>query len=1065
MALSQSEIPDNQAANNMVSLKYQYGEVFKKCELLSGSGYWVFNPKTLANYVSENFSSLFKIESGKSEIDLDLLVSKIHLKNRSQVKKALANLISDRVCFQLECRLDEFSKEIRYIILEGKPDHHNNIYNDCLIIECKDITSARKDYDKSLKKPDSSELKNKFSFSNQALEESVDEPSIKELNQKLIKGQELSKTGYWETNLKTKMLFWSDEMYKIWDIERKDSKIDFDFFLSSIHPDDRKDFLYHRNRALSTEKELDVVYRIVTQEGNVKYIHELGEISRDQDNQYDIFRGTAQEITKEKEYEIKLTQRNFLIEAIMENIPMGVAVNKISDGETIYLNKAFEDVYGWPKEVLSDEQSFFENVFPNPEYRAWIREQISRDIQSGDPGKMNWDSILITTKAGEEKVINTKNILVPDLNLMISTASNDTERFWAEQAIKVSNERFRLVSEAVSDAVWDWDIKKNTIFWGRGYHLLFGYPESQIQVGENAWFESVHPEDYPRIWESILKARKDPKMRYWSAEYRFKRYDGTYAFVSEKTVIIRDRDGKPIRMVGALQDITQAKEKENHLLLLESVVTNSKDAVLITKADPTKAGYEIIYSNKAFEDMTGYTSNEVLGKAPKILQGKDSDRKVLKQFGEDLRNWKNSSIEVLNYTKQGKPFWVNVNVVPVADNSGRYTHWVGIQRDITENKKYQQELELINERFKLISESTNDAIYDWDIQTGERFWGDGFSKLFGIELQKSKDFGEEWRKRIHPDDHSRVKQFFNNLFVKRNNDGRFGIEYRVKKSTGEYCYVFESGVLKRNADRKPIRMTGAVQNIDDRKEYEKSLQELNESLEKINRELAHSNKELEQFAYVASHDLQEPLRMITSFLGLIEKRYSTVLDEKGRKYIHFAIDGAKRMRQIILDLHEFSKLDNFQEVKSWIDSSELIQKSQLYVKKQLWSKTPVFHLGALPEIYGHQSTLIQLFQNLISNAIKYQPLGQKAEIWISATEQDDFWQFAIRDNGIGIEEEYRDKIFVIFQRLHTSDEYSGTGIGLAICKKIVEFHQGKIWVESNQGVGSTFHFTIRKPTL
>lgn len=903
------------------------------------------------------------------------------------------------------------------------------------------------------------EIKGLACFSRDITENKIYKERIKELNQRLLKGQELSKIGYWESDLKTNEVYWSDEMYKIWDIDDGHQKINFDFFFNSIHTEDRKDFLYHRNRALIGEKNLDIVYRIKTKKGNIKYIHELGE----KDDEA-TFKGTAQEITKEKEYELKLKERNTFIESVLDNIPLGVAVNRISDGEVTYINKAFENTYGWPKSELADVDTFFEKVYPNPEYRSWIKSQIIQDMQSGDPERMNWNSILVTTKEKEEKIVNAKNIPAPDLNLMISTVIDDTERYLAEQALRVSNERFKLVSEAVSDAIWDWDINKDSIYWGKGFQRLFGYSEDHQKMGGEGLRQYIHPEDFSKIMESIQFAQKDKKQKYWTGEYRFKRNDGSYAFVVEKAVIIRDKKGTPIRMVGALQDTTKEKEKENHLKLLESVVTNTNDSILITKADPGKSGYEIIYCNTAFMNMSGYQLDEIIGKTPKILQGKDTDQAVLEKLKKDLKDFKSSTVELINYKKDGTPFWINMSLKPVADPSGTYTHWVAIQRDITERKLKEQELELMNERFRLISHATNDAIYDWDLINGEKFWGEGFSKLFGINLQQENDYSKEWIDRIFPEDLLRIEKFRKEHLLEKGDISTYSLEYRVHNAAQNYIYVLDTGNIIRDKEGYPVRMIGAIQDINKRKEYESSLEALNRDLETSNKQLEHSNKELEQFAYVASHDLQEPLRMISSFLGLIERRYSEVLDEKGKKYIHFAVDGAKRMKQIILDLLEFSKLDNFQESKTWLDTYELIDKAKLFINWNLRKKhTPIFHVEKLPDIFGHQSILIQLFQNIIANAIKYQPSGQTPEIWISCNESTEFWEFAIKDNGIGLEEEYLEKIFVIFQRLHSKDHFSGTGIGLAISKKIVDLHEGNIWAESKLGEGSTFFFSIKKP--
>jgi len=250
--------------------------------------------------------------------------------------------------------------------------------------------------------------------------------------------------------------------------------------------------------------------------------------------------------------------------------------------------------------------------------------------------------------------------------------------------------------------------------------------------------------------------------------------------------------------------------------------------------------------------------------------------------------------------------------------------------------------------------------------------------------------------------------------------------------------------------------------ITERKLSDLRLNELNENLQKQTKELAASNTELEQFAYVASHDLQEPLRMVTSFLSLLEKKYGDVIDDKGKKYIDFAVDGAQRMRQIILDLLEYSKAGQTEFNREDINLNELVHEIQVLFRKQVEEKNAVIHVGDLPVIHAYKVPLRQVFQNLIGNALKYTSQDISPQINISAKELKDQWQFTVTDNGIGIEKEYFEKIFVIFQRLHTRREFSGTGIGLAITKKIIETMRGNIWVESNAGKGSAFYFTIPK---
>ncbi len=231
----------------------------------------------------------------------------------------------------------------------------------------------------------------------------------------------------------------------------------------------------------------------------------------------------------------------------------------------------------------------------------------------------------------------------------------------------------------------------------------------------------------------------------------------------------------------------------------------------------------------------------------------------------------------------------------------------------------------------------------------------------------------------------------------------------------------------------------------------------------LREELIRSNKELERFAYVASHDLQEPLRMVTSFLGLLSDEYSGQLSEEADQYINFAVDGAKRMKILIEDLLLYSRIMTKIQPFTSVDMSQVIadaiQNLHIYIQD---SNAEITYPEHLPTVSGNSGQLIQLLQNLISNAIKFQKEDTQAEINISVQEIDHYWQFAIQDNGIGIDPKFHEKVFQIFQRLHTREVYSGTGIGLAVCQKVVLQHQGDIWIDSELDKGTTFYFTLPK---
>mgnify|MGYP006163186467 CR=1 FL=1 len=239
------------------------------------------------------------------------------------------------------------------------------------------------------------------------------------------------------------------------------------------------------------------------------------------------------------------------------------------------------------------------------------------------------------------------------------------------------------------------------------------------------------------------------------------------------------------------------------------------------------------------------------------------------------------------------------------------------------------------------------------------------------------------------------------------------------------------------------------------------LEKLNIELENRAKELTKVNKELEYFAYIISHDLQEPLRMITSFLTQLEKKYNDALDDKGRKYIFFAVDGAKRMKNIILDILEFSRVGKYNDKKEAINLNEIVQEMDSFYKMEFPHGKLIYE--NLPTLNSYKSPLIQIFQNLISNAFKYAKENEAPIVAIKVVEENDKQiTFAVQDNGIGIENEYLEKIFVLFQRLHVRDGDKGSGMGLAIVKKIVENLNGTIWAVSKVNVGSTFYFTLPK---
>ena len=262
-------------------------------------------------------------------------------------------------------------------------------------------------------------------------------------------------------------------------------------------------------------------------------------------------------------------------------------------------------------------------------------------------------------------------------------------------------------------------------------------------------------------------------------------------------------------------------------------------------------------------------------------------------------------------------------------------------------------------------------------------------------------------------------------------------------------------VLKDSLTRLPVSVRRALRE----KEFERERKRAQKELARKITELARSNHDLEQFAYVASHDLQEPLRMVAAYTQLLAEKYKGRLDEQADKYIHYAVDGANRMQTLIQDLLAFSRAGKEGMALAPTDCNTLVEAALKNLEAAIHDGQATVNYGGLPTISANGGQLQQVFQNLIGNAIKFRGADPPV-IDISADQVGEDWLFAVSDNGIGIAPEHAENIFVVFQRLHTREEYSGNGIGLAICKKIIQRHGGRIWVESQAGQGTTFKFTL-----
>ena len=524
-----------------------------------------------------------------------------------------------------------------------------------------------------------------------------------------------------------------------------------------------------------------------------------------------------------------------------------------------------------------------------------------------------------------------------------------------------------------------------------------------------------------------------------------------------------------------------------------SVLSEIKDVVIATDQNE-----HITYWNKGAQNLFGYIEDEVNNKNLYTILNyrwmSPEDRKKAHHQLKTIEKWYG---ENLTTKKDGKDVYIESTINAFKDNNGNYIGSIYVIHDITSSTNVKKALE---ENYKSLQEAQRIGKmgnWEWDIKSNIITISDGLYSIYGIDPGKFVKY-DTILDRVIPED----QKIINSCLEKALREHKpFNYDITICLKNGSYREISCNGEVITDFAGHPLKIHCVEQDITERKKIEYELWEAKNELEDIVRrrtrelnqtnvllqneleekeiaekklkksqielknlveELKRSNEELQQFAYVTSHDLQEPLRTISSFTQLLEHRYKGQMDKDADEFIEYIVDATKRMQNLIKDLLEYSRVTTRGKEFELVDTEEIIEEAISNLSAAITESNAQISYDKLPQIIADSRQIGQLFQNLISNAIKFKKQGipPKINIQVNKDEENGEYVFSVKDNGIGIEKDYFDRIFTIFQRLHTRDEYSGTGIGLSISKKIVERHGGNIWVESEFQKGSIFYFTI-----
>lgn len=689
----------------------------------------------------------------------------------------------------------------------------------------------------------------------------------------------------------------------------------------------------------------------------------------------------------------------------------------------------------------------------HPDDQAHIQEAIKKAIHNKTVFEMEHR---ILQADGTIGWIHSRAVPVLDENGEImewfGTARDITEQKKGEEELEFQAGLLTNVNNALTAV----DENYIVTYWNNAAEQLFGWSKEEVMGKHSKGIFQTKVPDSSRE-EAIEKMLKED---HYDDEVYYKHKNGKYILTHVCSTVLKDHNGKFKGSITSFQDITERKNAEDALRESEEkyrlIVDTAYEGIVIADPEGTYT-----YVNQRMADMLGCSIDEILGKSGNDFIF-DDFLPVVQEIRTGLGEGHSIQGEFKFRRKDGSVLWTAYNSTAVYDDEGRHIANIGMHTDITDRRKAEKALQESEKHYSEIVETAEEGIAVHEPDGTITYVNQRMADMLGYPREEligslSTDFVDGEEKEL-------VIQTRKNLKY----DGSFTRERKMSCKDGSTLWTLTNLTPRRDNAGNFIGYLAMHTDITERKKAEEKLKEsenrfhsLYEEQKRLTDELKSSNKDLEQFAYVASHDLQEPLRMVASFTQLLEMQYKDKLDDKGLEYIAFAVDGAKRMQELINDLLVFSrvtsKADGFKPVDMCKVYDEVLFNLEIIIEEN----DAVITRDSLPVIFADYSQMVQIFQNLIGNALKYRS-KKTPNIHISIGAKDNHWLFAVKDNGIGIESEFTDKIFDIFRRLHTNDEYEGTGIGLSITKRIVERHGGKIWVESEPGQGSTFYFTIPK---
>ena len=879
----------------------------------------------------------------------------------------------------------------------------------------------------------------------------------------LAEAQRVAKIGNWRLDLKTGGLFWSKELYRIFEIDEVDTEQRYETFINCVHPED-KALMFEMNRMAREEnKPFDVVYRIIPSSGRMKFIREIGNPILDNEGTVVGLFGIAQDITEQKLVEQELRASEEKYRTLIESQD-SIVVTVNDEGKFLYANDV---ALSWMKAPYSSVvNKKVTDFFPEPVANMMLDD--IREVMAANQGKIFERELLLKNISywfrtsiqplhdyeGRAVAVIVVSADITDLKttqtklIELNQTLEDRVR---ERSAELQDlyDRLNLATRSAKLGIWDWDIQKNILVWDAQMYVLYGLEEGEFGGAYEAWLHSIHPEDRDASGEAIESALRGE--REYDIEFRIRWKDGSLHWIKADGLVTRDEQGQPVRMVGTNYDITERKNNEERLEFQSLLLSAVGQAVIATDSQG-----RVTYWNKAAETIYGWRSEETLGKNISEITVPQIAEKQAAELMQSLLAGQPWQGEFLSQRKGGAVIWIQGVNTPILDGQGNVVALIGVSQDITERKKAENQLYESDQQNRLLFEETPESIALLDNNGRIARVNHAFELLTGYTITDVIGKNPFEVGLVGGDDFVVLSK----TFVEANEfqSGVRSAEYSLICKDGSIRRVDSNIFVVRQGDRENILVT--TRDITTRKLAQ-------ETLKMANVELERALRMKDEFLANMSHELRTPLNAILGLSQSLRDEMVGPVTDKQNKYLRVISESGEHLLELINDILDLAKIESGEVLleKTAVSVRDNCDASIRMIRQMSHKKYQLVELNIDPQadyVYADQRRFKQMIVNLLSNAVKFTPEYGKLGLDVRLDEERKNILFEVWDTGIGISQENLNRLFKPFVQVDSglSRETGGTGLGLALVAQLAKLHNGKIDVVSQLNVGSRFTLSL-----